>query len=115
MWCSRTIGSWRDILNLCRRHCLLAEGGTQECRGIEVNFPSQQFREFPFHPKEFEPRHVSRFELDEDINVARRREVLAQHRTEQRQSMDVPMPANPANRSRGIETLARFIAPPFVI
>ena len=93
MWRSRTIGSWRDILNLCLRHRLLTESGTQECRGIEVDFPSQQLGEFSLHSKEFQPRHVSRFKLDEDIYIARRREVLAQYRTEKRQSTDVPPPA----------------------
>src|SRR5579885_3179981 len=92
MWRSRTMVSWRDILNLgfCQRS--IAEVSAQKGRRVEIHFPAKNFGEFALETEKLQARYESGIEFDEHIHVAAWLEVVTQDRSEQRQLADV-MPA----------------------
>ena len=56
---------------------------------MKIHRAPQQVAQFSLHGDEFQPRNMSGLELHEDVHVALIGEVVAEHRSEERQAADV--------------------------
>src|SRR5215469_9287082 len=100
MWRSRTVLSWRDILNLGLGKYSIAEVTAQEPRCVEIDGSAQDSRQLVLHREKFEAGSVSRLELHDHIHVAVRQKVFAQNRPEERELSNMIAPAEVANALR---------------
>ena len=71
---------------------LVTEVLAQRVRRVQVHAASQDPRQLLLHREEGESRGLSWLELDQDIDVAVRREVITQDRTEERQRRGYSVP-----------------------
>jgi hypothetical protein len=93
MWRSLTASSCRDILIHGLGENLVTEVAGEEAGRVQVHLATEEGRQLTFHVEEGQARDVGRLELDQDVDVARKREVAPQHRPEERQPLDVVAPA----------------------
>src|SRR5258706_13709227 len=93
MWRIGTVSSRLDIhfLRLCQD--LVAEVLAQLLRGSEVDAPAEDLCQFLRDVEEREARGLARLELDQNVHVAVRPEVVAQDRAEEGEPTDVMAPA----------------------
>jgi hypothetical protein len=80
----------RDIVRLRVPQHLVSEVRTQEAFGVEVYRSPEQCGKLPLYPCEPNKTHgTDRFEFYQNIDVAIRSEILAEHRSKKSQSPDV--------------------------
>lgn len=75
--------------------------------GAEVDFVAEEVGEVVLDVEDLPPWSVSRFELDQHVDVAVRAEIVAQHGTEEGQPSDVVPTAERRERS-GIDVDSRW-------
>jgi hypothetical protein len=74
---SRTVLSWRDILDLGVGEHPVAEVTAQKPGCIEVNGPTQNYRQLVLHREEVEAGNMSGLEFHDYVDVTVRQEVVA--------------------------------------
>src|ERR1700693_1202407 len=89
MWRMGTVSSRLDIHLLGLSQDLVAEVLAQRVHGVQVDPPAQDLRQLILHAREREARRTTRLKLDQHVNVAIRREVVAQDRTEEGEPANV--------------------------
>lgn len=86
----------------------VAEVGIQEGRGVQIDLPAQDPREFLLHFEEGKSGYEFGLEFHEEIDVAVRSKVATQDGTEETESTDVMGPAKLFD-SLGIAICARVM------
>jgi hypothetical protein len=82
-------GSRRVILNSGLRQHAVPEVGAEELGGVELDALVEEVGELSLQAEEGQAGDVAGFELDEDVDIAVRAEVLAQDRAEEGEAADV--------------------------
>src|ERR1043165_1041185 len=85
----RSRSSRRGVQLLRLAKDLVPEVLAEEAGRVQVYLPAEQSGQFALHREEREAGRVAGLELDQNVDVAIRPKVLAQHRAEQRQTRDV--------------------------
>src|SRR5512136_241818 len=93
MCCSRTSSSCCDILVLGLSHDAVAEVSAQRAGRVQVHAAPENGRELLLQVEEGKTRDVAGLELDQDVYVALRPEVVAQDGAEECQAPDMMAPA----------------------
>ena len=97
MCSSLTRSSCSLKLHLRLRQYAFSEIPTEACGRIQVDPSTKQICQFILHGDEVEAGRATRLELDKHVYVGLGAEIVAQHRTEQRQPADVMATAELGN------------------
>ena len=73
---NRLAASRRDVLDLRFGQRLVTEVGAQKPGRVQIDFPAQDLRELAFHLKKRQSRHMMGVELNQNVYIAVRMEVV---------------------------------------
>lgn len=93
----RTRGSWRVIEHLRLVKDLLPEIRTETVRSVQVHCSTEELRQLVMHGDECKSRRITRLEFNENIDIAFRHKIIAQHRAEKGEFTDMVAPAELGN------------------